>query len=159
MASNSQKTQLSVKSHKMFNNKITITRLIILGAFFLLFSYGGFFLGSNTNIILPIFNCEYVGGGTTRGVCIAIIDFNKRISFSFLFSMAMWVVSMIVIGRLWCGYVCPMGFIQDVMTIVRQKLRVPQLSFPQEIKPFLTIVKWYCVFYILFNDLCKVCPI
>ncbi|MFI3115490.1 MAG: 4Fe-4S dicluster domain-containing protein, partial [Clostridia bacterium] len=39
------------------------------------------------------------------------------------------------------------------------KLRVPQLSFPQEIKPFLTIVKWYCVFYILFNDLCKVCPI
>lgn len=148
-----------IKSSRMFNNKITIARLLILGAFFLVLTFGGFFIGSNTNIILPIFNCEYVGGGTTRGVCIAIIDFNKRMTFSFLFSMGMWVVSMIVFGRLWCGYVCPMGFIQDLMTIVRQKLRIPQLTISQSAKPFITIAKWYVVFYILFHDLCKVCPI
>ncbi len=149
----------SVKSHKMFNNKITIARLAIIGAFFLLFTYGGFFLGTNTHIILPVFNCEYVGGGTTRGICIALVDFNKRLSFSFLFSLGMCVVVMAIFGRLWCGYVCPAGFIQDIMTIIRQKLRIPHIGVSQQLKPFITILKWYAVFYIIFNDLCKVCPV
>ncbi len=153
------KNLLKLKKKKMVNNKITITRLIIIGVFFLIFTFGGFFIGTNKNIILPIFNCEYVGGGTTRGICIAIIDFNKNLSSTFLFAMAVCVVLMVIFGRLWCGYVCPMGFIQDMITLARQKLRIPQLTIPQAVKPFITIAKWYVVFYILFNDLCKVCPI
>lgn len=148
-----------LRKKKMVNNKITIWRLVIIGAFFVFFTFGGHFVGSNTNIILPIFNCEYVGGGTTRGVCIALIDFTKRMSATFFFSMAMCLLGMIVIGRLWCGYICPMGFFQDIMTLIRQKLYIPQMTIPQSVKPFITLVKWYCVFYILFYDICRMCPI
>lgn len=149
----------SLKSQKMVNNKITITRLVILGAFFFVFTWGGHWIGSNLNVILPIFNCEYVGGGTTRGLCIAIIDFNKRMTFQFLFSIFMCIVLMFLIGRIWCGYICPMGFIQDIMTIVRQKFRIPQITVPQQAQPFIVMLKWYCVFYIFFNDICRICPI
>ncbi len=149
----------NLKKHRMFNNRITWARMLILGAFFLLFTFGGFWIGSNTHIVLPIFNCEYVGGGTTRGICIAIIDFNKRLNFAFMASMVGCLIGMILLGRLWCGYVCPMGFIQDIMTLIRQKLKIPQMYVPQELKPFITVAKWYCLFYILFYDLCKVCPI
>lgn len=81
------RTAREISSKKMVNNKITITRLIILGIFFFIFTWGGHWIGSNLTVILPIFNCEYVGGGTTRGLCIAIIDFNKRLTFQFLFSI------------------------------------------------------------------------
>ncbi len=143
----------------MVNNRITIFRLIFLFLFFLILTFGGYFIGKYAQVILPIFNCEYVGGGTTRGVCIAIIDFNKNLTLTFAISMLVYVASMFIFGRLWCGYICPMGFFQDILTIVRQKLRIPQLTIPQQAKPFITIVKWYCVFYILFFDLCKVCPV
>ncbi len=152
-------SELTKPKHRMFNNRITWARMIILGAFFFLFTFGGYWIGSNTHVILPIFNCEYVGGGTTRGMCIAIIDFSKRLNFAFLAQMGLCVLGMVLIGRVWCGYICPMGFLQDLLTLARQKLRVPQMYIPQEIKPFITILKWYCVFYILFNDICKICPI
>lgn len=63
MTNNAKQTPCAIRSKKMVNNKITIFRLVILGLFFLLFTFGGHFIGSNLNLILPIFNCEYVGCG------------------------------------------------------------------------------------------------
>lgn len=146
----------------MINNKITKIRLLILFAIALFFSFAGYFIGSDERVILPVFNCEFVGGGTTRGVCIALNDFNKWVTSDatgFLISMAVCVALVLLLGRLWCGYACPFGFVQDVVTTVRQKLNIAQINIPDKLKPLIVIGKWYLVFYIFFYDLCKVCPI
>lgn len=145
----------------MKNTKISRIRLLILALFFLFFSFGGKIIGSQLQVILPVFNCEYVGAGTTRGICIAIIDFNKYISqgATFLIGAGVCLLLMLIFGRLWCGYVCPFGFFQDVVTWIREKLRITQIRIPVKLKPIIVVAKWYIVIYILFNDLCKVCPI
>ncbi|OON94811.1 MAG: hypothetical protein ATN33_03925 [Epulopiscium sp. Nele67-Bin001] len=145
----------------MKTNRITRTRLLILFVLFLFFSFGGYFIGANTEIILPVFNCEYVGGGTTRGVCIAMTEFNKHIhnGWTFPLGVAACIALVLLFGRLWCGYVCPMGFFQDVVTWIRQKLNITQINIPQKLKPFILVGRWYLVFYIFFYDLCKVCPV
>ncbi len=145
----------------MKNTKISTIRLLILFAWFMFFSYGGKLIGSQLNILLPVFNCEYVGAGTTRGLCIALIDMNKYASqgMTFFMSLAGCLVLMLMLGRLWCGYVCPFGFFQDMVTLVREKLKLQQVYIPDKLKPAITVAKWYLVLYILFNDLCKVCPI
>ncbi len=144
----------------LYSRKITWARLGILFFFFFFLSCGGYWLGANTNIILPIFNCEYVGGSTTRGLCIALLDFSKYINNEgFLMWMGVCVLLMFLFGRLWCGYVCPFGLAQDIITLVRQKLRITQINLSQKVKPLITVARWSIVFYIFFNDLCKVCPI
>lgn len=150
------------KKKSMKNNKITLARLLILFGFFFLFTFGGYFIGGNTDIIVPTFVCEYVGGGATTGVCIAFIDFDKYLSSDTLVfgaGMIGCLVMVLALGRLWCGYACPFGLVQDIVTIIRQKLRISQINIPQKFKPVITLAKWYLVFYLLFEDLCKVCPI
>lgn len=145
----------------MKNNKITAIRLGILFALFLFFSFGGLLIGPHLEVILPIFNCEYVGAGTTRGICIAIIDFNKYVSqgMTFFMGVGACLILMLAFGRLWCGYVCPFGFFQDIVTCIREKLKLQQVLIPEKLKPVITVAKWYIVMYIVFNDLCKVCPV
>ncbi|OON99054.1 MAG: hypothetical protein ATN35_02375 [Epulopiscium sp. Nele67-Bin004] len=148
--------------NKMKNNNITLFRFAIMALAFFIFSFAGYWIGANTTVIVPVFNCEYASGGTTRGACIVLIDFNKNMGANFnrfMFSVVGCIISVLLIGRLWCGYTCPVGFFQDIITWIRQKLKITQINIPQEAKPIITLAKWYLVFYILFYDLCKVCPI
>ncbi len=144
---------------KIRNYKITAVRLGILFAFFMFLSFGGYYIGPQSDIILPVFHCRYVAGGTTEAFCLMILDFNKYMSETFVISMLACLVLIMLFGTLWCGYVCPVGFFQDIITEVRQRLGFTQLNISQKFKPVLTILKWFLVFYILFYDLCKVCPI
>ncbi len=144
---------------KIRNYKITKVRLSILFVFFMFLSYGGYLIGPQSHIITPVLHCRYVAGGTTDALCLMILDFNKYMSETFIISMIACLIAMIALGTLWCGYVCPMGFFQDVITEIRQKLGFTQLNISQKLKPFLTILKWALVFYLFFYDVCKVCPI
>ncbi len=143
----------------MKNNKITFIRLGILFAFFLLFTFGRYLVGTLDNVILPVINCQYVGDGITRASCIAIIKLQGYFSLTGMLILAVPIVLAFLFGRLWCGYACPVGFIQDLLIIVRQKLRIPQVIFSPKIAPIVTISKWFLVFYLFFYDPCNICPI
>ncbi len=144
----------------MKKTSITHTRLLILLGFWIVFSFGGYFIGEQREILLPVFNCEYIGSGTTRGVCIILIKFAAiLLSWQLLASFVVCVLLAIIFGRLWCGYVCPFGFMQDMFTLARQKMRLTQVSFSPKLTPVLTLGKWFLVFYIFFYDFCDVCPV
>ncbi len=143
----------------MKNNKITYIRLWTLFGFWLFFTFGRYLVGTQSNIILPLINCEYVGDGTTRASCLTIIKLQGYFNFEGLLIIAVPIVLTFLFGRLWCGYACPIGFMQDLLIIVRQKLKIPQVIFSTKLAPVISICKWFLVFYLFFYDPCGLCPI
>ncbi len=143
----------------MKNNKITHIRLLTIFGFFLFLTFGRHLVGTQSSIILPLVNCEYVGDGTTRAACLVIIKLAGYYTLTGLLILSVPIILALLFGRLWCGYTCPVGFIQDIVTIVRQKLKIPQVNFSPKIVPLITLAKWYLLFYLFFYDPCNLCPI
>ncbi len=67
------------------------------------------------------------------------------------------VLSALIFGRLWCGYVCPLGFYQELLSMFRKKLHIPTFHVSQKVKSFLRPLKWiiliYFVLSVVFFDL------
>jgi ferredoxin-type protein NapH len=131
---------------------VTHLRWMILGVSFLLLSFGGL-LAVSLGEFLPAFSCYYVDsrGGTCflwvmqhlldHGYWGALMALGK---YFFFFSLLA-----IIAGRLWCGWICPLGFIQDLLDLLRRKLNIGYLSFPERLREQLRCVKWIFLFIAL----------
>ncbi len=143
----------------MKNSKITNIRLLVLFGFFIILTFGRHIFGTLDSVILPIINCQYVGDGTTRASCLTIIKLSGYFTLMGLVIISVPIILSFLFGRLWCGYVCPVGFLQDLLIMAREKLKIPQVIFSPKLAPVITLSKWYLVFYLFFNDPCGLCPI
>lgn len=65
---------------------------------------------------------------------------------------AVLVVSLLILGRTVCGFLCPMGLLQDVIHEIRQKLHVEGIAFNEKMYGYMRAVKW--TFVILMIGLC-----
>lgn len=52
------------------------------------------------------------------------------------------MISAILFGRLWCGYVCPLGFYQEILSLLRKKLHIPTVRSSYKMKKILQPFKW-----------------
>lgn len=52
------------------------------------------------------------------------------------------LVAALLFGRIWCGYVCPLGFYQEIISLLRKKLRIPGLSIPNRMKSALKPIRY-----------------
>lgn len=66
-----------------------------------------------------------------------------------IFLLLFSVLCALIFGRLWCGYVCPLGFYQEILSLLRKNLRLPTIRLPQKVKPFLRPVKYAILIYFL----------
>lgn len=108
-------------------------------AAFGLFVYGGYFaidLGSR----LPLFSCAYNDAGRA-GVCY-LMPLQHQLSQPWprLFSIASitvitgfltFVLWFIFLNKGWCGYVCPLGTLQDWITALRRRLGIRYSRYSQ----------------------------
>lgn len=155
-------------------------RWIVLTISFFLLLFGAY-LGLHLGHFLPTFSCCYVN--TRAGTCFlltlqqtlgtftwdSIAVFFKRL---FYFSLLV-----IVIGRAWCGWICPMGFFQDVLDAIRRKVRLGYIRFSEKLRKGLAWIKWAflsvalllplwvafpvgcpCVALNLYIPFCQLCP-
>lgn len=128
----------------------------MLAAWVIIF-YGAYIFGVwFDNISLPVFACglynenQFISGGCYY---LANLDLLFGLSLgeilAYCFSM---LASMVLLGRLICGFLCPMGLLQDVIHQVRLGLKVDGIAVDEKIYDGLKLIKW--VFVILMLSLC-----
>lgn len=117
---------------------------------FILFMYGGYWaidLGSH----LPFFSCGYNYDGRA-GVCY-LLPLQHQLSQSWpkllgvagigvLTGFLLFALWFIVLNKGWCGFVCPLGTIQDWLTALRRRLGIRGSSYSQGQFKLLTKVKY-----------------
>lgn len=118
--------------------------------FFVLLVYGGFAgieLGNN----LPTFSCGYNKEG--RGGMCYLMPLQHQLAWPWekLFSAAALTILtgfatfflwFIVLNKGWCGFVCPLGTIQDWMTALRQRLGIRYSRYTAVQFGWLTQIKY-----------------
>jgi len=96
---------------------------------------------SVVDLYLPVLACRFVArGGLFKSCSVHLLSENItwRTSFRILLPHLFFIVFLsLVAGRMWCGWVCPLGAIQDAMTWLRQRFALAPSSPGQSLRRFL----------------------
>ena len=143
---------------------ISRLRWIILTVSFVVLIFGattGLYLGR----FIPSLSCGYVGPHLRSGMCVlpvfqSAMSYCSWESFKYLGEMFLYFsILVILIGRAWCGWICPFGFLQDVLDLLRKKLHLGYLTFPEGVRKNLRCIKWIFLFVALLLPLWAAFPV
>ena len=144
-----------------------MVRWIMMIVSFVLLIWGGRILGSTfLSIQLPVLSCPYnLDQGTSAGCYLfSHLDVLAESPLDeILWFAGSFVVCAVIFGRLLCGFVCPLGFVQDVMHEMRQKLHTEGVPLNEKLYAGLRFVKWIMLLIFLGIGLiggsfCDFCP-
>ena len=99
---------------------------------FVLIVYGGY-VGLDLGDKLPTFACVYNGEGTGGKCYVGMLQHDLKhpidmfmgfAGYAFLISLGMFMVWFWVLNKGWCGFVCPLGTMQDWLTMSREKMKI-----------------------------------
>jgi len=111
-------------------------RLLAQSLSFLILTYGGRF-GLNLGHALPCLSCPYVNGcgghcflmalqGSFWGVQAALPALAGARGLETLKMTALFILLAIPLSKLWCGWICPFGTVQDAITWTRKKMGIAE---------------------------------
>lgn len=148
---------------------------------FVFLVYGGH-LAVDLGNSLPTFSCGYNSKGTA-GVCYLLpLQHQLAQPWEQLFSPAgiavlsgfgLFVLWFVVLNKAWCGYVCPLGTIQDWITGIRKRLGIAYSNYSDDHFNKLKYIKYFLLLALIFIPLaigghfishdwgvpfCKICP-
>ena len=118
-----------------------------------------------SSVQLPIFACPYNLDQLTSSGCYMLSHLDVLVSSwkEILAFFGTFLVCAVLLGRVLCGFVCPLGFIQDVAHEARQALHIEGISLNERLYAVLRMVKW--VMLIIFlgigfvgGNFCDFCP-
>jgi polyferredoxin len=72
---------------------------------------------------------------------------------SIIVPLMIFILLVIILGRLWCGWLCPIGFLQDVLLRLRKRLGIPYKKLSPKTVIVLDQVKYVLIFLIAFISL------
>ncbi len=134
--------------------------LFQLGAFVLLVYGGKFAIDLGTS--LPTFSCGYNNKGGA-GVCYLLpLQHQLAMPWSRLFSPAgfmvlaglgLFLLWFIALNKAWCGFICPLGTIQDWLTEVRKFMGIRYSTYTDEQFKKLSWVKYGFLLILIFVPL------
>ena len=142
-------------------------RWIVMILSFALLIFGGRLFGTVfTNIHLPVFACPYNLDQLTNAGCFYFSHLDVLFQEGWQEILAFFgtfIVCAVLLGRVLCGFVCPLGFIQDVAHEARQALHIEGIALNEKLYAVLRLVKW--VMLIIFlgigfvgGNFCDFCP-
>ncbi len=106
---------------------------------------------------IGIKTCRFARGGGLFRACFMHF-FSEAITWrtpwkDFLPHLVIFLLLAVMLGTFWCGWVCPLGFIQDTLASLRIKLGLNRLSLSKIWQEFLKKFKWVLIGFILFVSL------
>ncbi len=86
--------------------------------------------------------------------------FSQIVSFFFiywLFTINIWLALVLIVifaatiftGRFFCGWICPFGFYMDIITMIREKLRIGHKNLPEKINYALNKFRYLILLFFL----------
>ena len=135
---------------KFFNNSdISRFRFYFQLAAFGLLMYGGY-LALNIGDQLPTFACVF---SDKRGGSCYLMGFQHQMSLSYarlfsgagigvLISLGTFVIFFLIFNKTWCGFACPLGAIQDWLTILRRKMGIRYGNYSAPVFKRLSTIKY-----------------
>lgn len=129
----------NVKKQSRIRTAVQLCFAALLNGYAIGFFKGNIFKGKSKAFCVPVLNCYSCPGAL--GACpigslqAALSGTEKRFPFYVLGSMMLFGV---ICGRLLCGFVCPFGFIQDLL----HKIPVKKIKLPKKLDKALRFVKY-----------------
>ena len=152
------------KKHFVFGFE-TIRWIVMILSFALLI-FGSRLTGTVfANVQLPVFACPYNLDQLTGAGCYMLSHLDVLFASwkEILAFFGTFLVCAVLLGRVLCGFVCPLGFIQDVAHEARQALHIEGISLNERLYAVLRMVKW--VILVIFlgigfvgGNFCDFCP-
>ena len=124
---------MSAKKQNRIRRIIQLASAAVLNGYAAGFAGGKIFTGAGKAFCVPVLNCYACPGalGSCPVGSLQTVLGGARHRFSF-YVLGMLMVFGIALGRLWCGFVCPFGFIQDLLGMIpARKIKVaPRVDKP-----------------------------
>ncbi len=142
------------------NSNISRFRFYVQIISFILIIYGGYaYLSIGQN--LPTFACPY--NHATAGNCFLITlqhqlhnTWNNLFGFrgiGLLTALISFLLFFIILNKAWCGYICPLGTIQDWLTLLRKRLGIRFARYEESTFKKLKKVKYILLLWLLIAPL------
>ena len=110
---------MNVRKHNRIRRIIQLASAVVLNGYAAGFAGGRIFTGAGKAFCVPVLNCYACPGAL--GSCpigsMQTVLGGSRHRFSF-YVLGLLMVFGIALGRLWCGFVCPFGLIQDLLGMI-----------------------------------------
>lgn len=162
---------------------LTRSRLLAQSLSFGILTYGGRF-GLNLGHALPCLSCPYVSGcgghcflmalqGSFWGLQVPLAELAGARGLDILRMLALFILLAIPLSKLWCGWICPFGTLQDAVTWIRKKMGIAEARWSWATSDRLSRVKYLLLVLLLVIPLmianlglhgdyglpyCQICP-
>lgn len=156
------------KKHRTHKPVFVIVRWIVMLISFVVLTWGGSLLGFwFEDLYIPVLSCsKYNPEQFVGSACYYMSHLNILITLEpqeILVFFACFFIPLFLFGKLFCGFICPMGLAQDVLHVSRQKMGVEGVSMTDKSYERLAVIKWTAVFLFLGVgfaglDFCNICP-
>ena len=159
------------KTVKLQKGKLPVfmkVRWAVMTGFSVLVMFGGIWFGFTlTGIALPVLACPTNRDQMIESSCYflshLLVLFEEYSAGGIVLFFVSTIGFAILLGRTICGFLCPMGLVQDIMHGIRQKTRTEGFPMTQTHYRWLKPVKWLLIllmFGLVFagGEFCSFCP-
>lgn len=151
------------------DSKFLLFRWLFLIFGFFLWSFSGKLISQEqtlNHIAVPVFSCPFNLDQTLESSCYYLTHLptlftrNWGYIISFLVTLMLFVV---LGGRILCGFMCPLGFVQDLFDKLRRALHIRPVTVSDKMNQVIQPLKWlwtilFLCFVFVGGDFCDICP-
>lgn len=151
------------------NSKFILIRWLFLLFGFFFWTYAGKLIhqGQALNqIAVPVFSCPFNLDQTLESSCYYLthlpVLFTRNWGYILCFLGTLFL-SLIFLGRMLCGFMCPLGLLQDLMDQLRRVLHIRPIQVTERMNKAIQPLKWLWIllflgFVFVGGDFCDICP-
>ena len=144
-----------------------ILRWTIMIAFAFTAIWGGLIFGLGMSVLsVPVLSCPWNTKEMTASSCYYLSHLNELFELpwqSILIFLASTIGFILLLGRAICGFLCPVGLMQDIMDKIRQKTKAEGIKMNEKMYTAVTPVKWALLLVFIGlcfagGNFCNFCP-